>query len=280
MRAWCLFSILTLTACDASVAGTDAGPRYDAGPLYDAGAVDAAVVMGDFDVFVEHAGLPVTDGGELPVEFGCQGGAHVELDVRSAADGAMRDATARVQVMGGPQPNDTTLRMEETSSGAEVLTMISPFGDFMSFVSPGDFAFPLAATVQVTVTARDGSAVTATRSVSLVMGSTCTCTYADPLPGTATVSSFTRTEGVDCELVQVGMDLAFTLDDPMAHLFWELPTHHDFEWPARCVDALMLGEGAEVRLDVLDAFPGQPCDPPIYYVGPNRDIVTCDCPRP
>ncbi|MEZ4338850.1 MAG: hypothetical protein R3B82_19705 [Sandaracinaceae bacterium] len=234
---------------------------------------DAAVPMGDFEVRVEHAGLTLEEGGELPVEFGCQGGAHVELDVLAVDEVPMRDATVRVEVLGGPMMNDTTLRLEETATGAEVRSMISPFGDFMTFISPGDFAFPIDATLRVTVTARNGSAVTLERGVTLVMGGSCTCTRNDPLPGTATVSAFT-VEGTatGCDVVSIGLDLAFAADDPDAFHFNEFPTHHDFFWPAECVDALGLAAGAELRLDALDSFPGSPCSPPMTY----GDLVPSD----
>lgn len=279
MRAWCLATLLFAVGCDAAApAATDAGPPPSDGATP---TVDAAMPMGDFEVRVEHAGIAIEEGSELGVEFGCQGGAHVELDVIAVDEVPMRDATVRVQVLGGPMMNDTTLRLEETATGAEVRSMISPFGDFMSFVSPDDFAFPIAATLMATVTARNGSTVTLERSVTLVMGSSCTCTRNDPLPGTATISAFTVTgTATGCDAVEIGIDLAFAADDPDAFHFNEFPTHHDFLWPAECVDALGLAEGAELRLDALDSFPASPCSPPMVYGDLSPEAFGCACALP
>ncbi len=258
-----------LTGCQA------AGPVMgDGGP-----AADAGEVVGDFEVSVARRGEVLDDGAMLPVDFGCQGGAHVEVDVQAIDDGPMRDATVRVEVLGGPRPASVTLGMNETPRGAELVAVLAPFGDFMTFVDPSQFDFPIAATLRVTVTSARGTVVTLERAVSLAMGSTCTCTYSEPLPGAARLDAFTVTgEASGCEPVQIALDLTFTPDDPDQHVFYPFPTTHAFAWPARCVDALGLAVGAELRLDYRDSFPGQPCAPPSYYEGPARDSMTCDCP--
>lgn len=265
-----LFSVCLLVGCGA------AGPAVsDGGPPP---GTDAAVVA-PFEVSVARRGEVVGEGATLPVDFGCQGGAHVELDVQAIAGGPMRDATVAVEVVGGPRPATVTLRMNDTPRGAELLAVLAPFGDFMTFVDPSQFAFPIAATLRVTVTSARGATVTLERAVSLGMGSTCTCTYSEPLPGVARVDAFTVTgEATGCEPVQIGLEVTFTPDDPARHVFYPFPTVHGFGWPARCVDALGLAVGAELRIDYVDSFPGQPCTPPSYYEGPMRDSSTCDCP--
>ncbi|MBX3272244.1 MAG: hypothetical protein KF729_18410 [Sandaracinaceae bacterium] len=259
---WMVVIVGALAGCDVAPPGSDGGASADAPP-------------GDFEVLVERRGVPVTEDGPLEVDFGCQGGAHVELDVRAVRGGTLRGATARVVVEGGPMPVDTALRLEATAQGAEAHGLIASFGDFGSYVAPADFSFPRAATLRVTVTDTRGAAVTVRRAVALVMGAGCTCTY-NELPGRARIESFS-VEGAatGCGLVDVALSVSFTPDGE-AHAFFP-PETHAFAWPARCVAALGLAAGAELPLVLFDSFPGSGCGA-TYYEGPSRDAFACDCP--
>ena len=263
-------SLLTLAACDG------AAPPSDGGIV----EVDAEVEEGDFAVHVQHRDSDVVDGSELAVDFGCQGGSHVQLDIRTTGVGAMRGAMVLVEIFGGPYPVSESVRLHETADGAEALGMIAPFGGLATFTSVSDFVFPTAGTLIVSVSDAAGAQVRFERPITLVEGTGCVCSPGI-VPGVATVSAFTVTgEGTECAPVEVGIDLTWAPEDPDAWLIDTPPTHHNFMWPASCVDDLTLEVGASVPLEfVQSAFPGMSCGPPAFQ-GPTFDDFPCACPTP
>lgn len=234
----------------------------------------------DFEVRVAHDGVDLIDGATLPVEFGCQGGSHVELDVFAVGEG-LDGAEVEIRVETETRLAELTNTLRAGDGGAELLGAAASFGGFGSYDSPGYWTYPTTATVSVRVTAADGSGGHALATVAIGMGSVCdpTCHY-DDIPGTAHLGEVTVTGATDgCDLATVRLSFSYTPDDPSRTLAYDDGSDGflDQSWPARCVEALGLAAGADTSVIRHEQLPGGGTCSPVYYTV-AFDPAGCDCP--
>lgn len=257
-RLACIILFALLGACEGTSAPSD-GSIGDAGPPA-------------FEVRLERSmGVPIDDGFELAVEYGCQGGAHVLFDVvaiGAGLDNAQVSATAL-----GREP--FTLTMTATPSGAEYRYLMLVLADF---VAPGGLGLPRDEVVRVSVRRRDGARVVVDRPVRLIDGEVCSvaCQYAD-VPGTARITAIEGpgTSGCDAGEVTIGYDFLPDGGEPdLGHTQVEL-------LPFDCLSAMGLSVGADVPATRQELLPGTgTCTPFLYTLVLDRDACAAACPAP
>lgn len=239
-------------------------------------ACDGATMEGDprFDAWLTDAdGVPLEEGAEIELDFGCQGGSHIFASVVAEGEG-LADAEAELTLLRGDADRgpSVTLRMAPTATGAELveaMLVTQMYEADPSFFSPYD------ATLVATVRAADGSSVTVERGVRVVMGSVCdpTCYY-DDFPGTGTITAVEGGGASECEQGTLYVTFDYVGDDG-----YEAEGSAQATVTPRCAEALDLRVGGEVPV-IRQMITSGACSPIGFLL--EVDLTTCDdlCPAP
>ncbi len=261
MRTLASLACLALIACGSTADPADADPfDLDAGPP-------------QFEVRLERSeGIALADGDELDVHYGCQGGAHVMLDVVAIGEG-MRNAQVTVQAL---DREPLTLTMTETATGADFRHLMYILADF---VAPRGLGLPRDEVVRVSVRRRDGARVVLERTLRFVDGELCMvmCTYED-VPGTARVTALDGPGTSGCEPGDVGITFDFTPDAGTGARTGLVMRQ---TLPFDCLAAMGLSVGAEIPAVERALVPGTgTCTPFFWDLLLDRDACAAACPGP
>ncbi len=258
---------LVVSAC-AGTAAPDAGrppdAREDGGrdPSSDAGPPP-------FDFAFDQLGAPLTEGGNVHVEVGCQGGSHVTVGFWAGTDlgpeGTMGLAFA---LEGGPRERFTVLRAVRGEGQSFLESVRVVFSD-----APEILAGPTPARLVGVTRSSEGVTHRMELPVTAVQGSVCEtdgCTWTErTYRGPLTMVSGPYTTG--CGLERVWIELALTGDDGAPSTARASPAV-----PADCAEPLGLVVGMEH--DVVQRRATAPCLSPLYELVLDESRCRAICP--